>query len=68
MVCFIVVDTAFNYNNEEAIGRALKKWFDAGGNREDLFVTTKVSPPFKPEPSTLKFLAGLFQTDKIFED
>jgi Aldo/keto reductases, related to diketogulonate reductase len=36
-------DTAFNYNNEEAIGRALKRWVDAGKcHREELFITTKV--------------------------
>jgi diketogulonate reductase-like aldo/keto reductase len=38
-----LVDTAFNYNNEEAIGRALKRLVDAGRcRREDLFITTKV--------------------------
>lgn len=37
------IDTAFNYNNEEAIGKSLKKWFSQGGKREDLFITTKVS-------------------------
>lgn len=36
------IDTAFNYNNEEAIGASLKRWFKEGGKREDLFVTTKV--------------------------
>ena len=36
------IDTAFNYNNEESIGNSLKKWFDKGGKREDLFITTKV--------------------------
>ncbi|KAJ8973048.1 hypothetical protein NQ317_011328 [Molorchus minor] len=37
------IDTAFNYNNEEAIGDALKKWFESGkGRREDLFITTKL--------------------------
>nr|XP_012150300.1 PREDICTED: alcohol dehydrogenase [NADP(+)]-like isoform X3 [Megachile rotundata] len=35
------IDTAFNYNNEEAIGTVLKKWFAEGGKREDLFVTSK---------------------------
>ena len=36
-------DTAYSYNNEEAIGRALKRWVDAGKcNREELFITTKV--------------------------
>ena len=36
------IDTAFTYGNEEAIGKTLKKWFDNGGKREDLFITTKV--------------------------
>lgn len=37
------IDTAFNYNNEEAIGKAIKKWTEEGkGNRADLFITTKV--------------------------
>ena len=36
-------DTAYSYNNEEAIGRALKRWVDAGKcHREELFITTKV--------------------------
>ena len=36
-------DTAYNYNNEEAIGRALRRWIDGGRcRREDLFITTKV--------------------------
>lgn len=37
------IDTAFNYNNEEAIGSVLKKWFEKGGKREDLFITSKVT-------------------------
>lgn len=38
-----LIDTAFNYNNEEAIGRALRRWVDAGKCcREELFITTKV--------------------------
>lgn len=37
------IDTATNYNNEEAIGKALKKWFNKGGNRAELFITTKVA-------------------------
>ena len=36
------IDTAFAYGNEQAIGKALKKWLDKGGKREDLFITTKV--------------------------
>lgn len=37
------IDTAFKYNNEESIGRGLRKWFDQGGKREDIFITTKVN-------------------------
>ncbi|KAJ8670147.1 hypothetical protein QAD02_001406 [Eretmocerus hayati] len=36
------IDTAFVYNNEEAIGQSLKKYFDKGGKRESLFITTKL--------------------------
>ena len=37
------IDTAYAYQNEEEIGKSLKKWFDKGGKREELFITTKVS-------------------------
>ncbi|XP_044731328.1 1,5-anhydro-D-fructose reductase-like [Chrysoperla carnea] len=36
------IDTAFNYNNETVIGDTLKKWFDQGHKREELFITTKL--------------------------
>ncbi|CAH1637649.1 unnamed protein product [Spodoptera littoralis] len=37
------IDTAFNYNNEEAIGSAITKWIDDGrGTRTELFITTKL--------------------------
>lgn len=37
------IDTAFNYNNEEAIGRVIAKWIaDGKGVRSDLFITTKL--------------------------
>ena len=36
------IDTAFIYNNESAIGEALKECFEAGINRSDLFITTKI--------------------------
>ncbi|XP_047353145.1 aldo-keto reductase family 1 member A1-like [Vespa velutina] len=50
------IDTAFNYNNEEAIGKSLKNWFDKGGKREELFVTSKL-PPYGNRPSDVeKFL------------
>ncbi|XP_047994533.1 1,5-anhydro-D-fructose reductase-like [Leguminivora glycinivorella] len=37
------IDTAFNYNNEEAIGAAVNEWINSGkGSRKDLFITTKL--------------------------
>ncbi|XP_054012062.1 aldo-keto reductase family 1 member A1-like isoform X1 [Hylaeus anthracinus] len=47
------IDTAFNYNNEEAIGAVLKKWFAEGGKREDLFITTKL-PHYGNRPSDVE--------------
>ncbi|XP_012275943.1 alcohol dehydrogenase [NADP(+)] isoform X2 [Orussus abietinus] len=50
------IDTAFNYNNEEAIGQSLKKWFEKGGKREELFITSKL-PSFGNRPQDVeKFL------------
>lgn len=38
-----ISDTAYNYNTEESIGKALKTWLDSGKvKREELFITTKV--------------------------
>lgn len=37
------IDTGFSYGNEEMIGKILKQWFDKGGKREDVFITSKVS-------------------------
>lgn len=36
------IDTAFNYGNEEALGKVIASWIENGGKREELFVTTKV--------------------------
>lgn len=36
-----LIDTAYMYNNEEEIGRAIK---DSNVNREELFITTKLYP------------------------
>ncbi|KAL6267392.1 hypothetical protein P5V15_000467 [Pogonomyrmex californicus] len=47
------IDTAANYNNESAIGRALKRWFEKGGIREELFITTKL-PHFGNRPSDVE--------------
>lgn len=41
---FIVSDTAFNYNTEEAIGNVLQEYFHSGKlRRDEIFITTKVS-------------------------
>ena len=47
------IDTAFNYNNEEAIGTVLRKWFANGGKREDLFITSKL-PHYGNRPSDVE--------------
>ncbi|XP_042227275.1 aldo-keto reductase family 1 member A1-like isoform X1 [Homarus americanus] len=57
-------DTAYAYSNEAAIGRSLKKWTSQGKvKREDLFITTKLSPDHNREAdvamSLQKSLANL---------
>ncbi len=38
-----MIDTAFIYRNEAAIGRVLKEWLESGRiKREELFITSKV--------------------------
>lgn len=56
------IDTAFNYNNEEAIGNSLKKWFAKGGKREDIFITTKVQIHLVAFTLFLTRLKLIFQT------
>lgn len=57
-------DTAFNYGNEQDIGRAVGAWLDGGrGKREDLFIVSKL-PVFANkaelvEPYLRKSLARL---------
>lgn len=36
------IDTASHYKNEESIGNALKRVFETGIKREEIFVTTKL--------------------------
>ncbi|XP_049877502.1 1,5-anhydro-D-fructose reductase-like [Pectinophora gossypiella] len=51
------IDTAFNYNNEEAIGNAIKKWIEDGkGTRKDLFITTKLPHVGNRASDVRKFL------------
>ncbi|KAK9294480.1 hypothetical protein QLX08_010932 [Tetragonisca angustula] len=52
------IDTAFNYNNEEAIGSVLREWFKKGGKREDLFITSKL-PNFGNRPSDVERFLNL---------
>jgi len=58
------IDTAYVYENEAMIGRALKKLFDSGKiKREELFITTKLPMiaiyPEKVEPFLKKSLESL---------
>nr|5KET_A Chain A, Aldo-keto reductase 1 [Coptotermes gestroi]5KET_B Chain B, Aldo-keto reductase 1 [Coptotermes gestroi] len=51
------IDTAFMYQNEAAIGKTLKKWFDSGKlKREDVFIVTKLPPIGNRAESVEKFL------------
>lgn len=40
------IDCAYLYLNEAEVGQGLKKAFDAGIKREDIYITTKVWPTF----------------------
>ena len=46
------IDTAWAYQNEEAIGRAIK---DSGLKREEIFVTTKLPSHIKTYDETIKY-------------
>jgi diketogulonate reductase-like aldo/keto reductase len=38
-----MIDTAYVYKNEAAIGKVLKEWLESGKiKREDIFITSKV--------------------------
>ncbi|CAH0393581.1 unnamed protein product [Bemisia tabaci] len=50
------IDTAFFYKNEAAIGAALKKWFQKGGKRDDIFITSKLPPHANRADSVEKYL------------
>nr|XP_023022936.1 alcohol dehydrogenase [NADP(+)]-like [Leptinotarsa decemlineata] len=48
------IDTAFNYNTEESIGKTVTEWIQSGkGRREDLFITTKL-PNFGNRPNDVE--------------
>ncbi|GLH13022.1 Aldo-keto reductase AKR2E4 [Gryllus bimaculatus] len=51
------IDTAYMYQNEAAIGKALKKWLDSGRlKREDLFIVTKLPVVGNRKESVEKYL------------
>ncbi|XP_051167153.1 1,5-anhydro-D-fructose reductase-like [Leptopilina boulardi] len=52
------IDTAFNYRNEDAIGRSLKKWLKEGGKREEIFITSKL-PNYGNRPSDVERFAKM---------
>ncbi|KAH8388450.1 hypothetical protein KR093_006569, partial [Drosophila rubida] len=58
------IDTAPRYGNEQAIGKVLKRWLDAGKvKREELFIVTKLpviaNSPSDVDPIIRKSLADL---------
>ncbi|CAG9763998.1 unnamed protein product [Ceutorhynchus assimilis] len=53
------IDTAFNYNTEESIGKVLKEWIGSGKvKRENLFITTKL-PNYGNRPSDVERFLNL---------
>ncbi|KAK7079193.1 hypothetical protein SK128_001809 [Halocaridina rubra] len=51
------IDTAYMYQNEEAIGQVLKKWCDKGEiKREELFIVTKLPSIANRASDVAKFL------------
>lgn len=51
------IDTAYAYQNEDVIGKVLKRWISSGKiKREDLFIVTKLPPPGNRKESVQKFL------------
>jgi 2,5-diketo-D-gluconate reductase A len=49
------IDTAEIYKNEAGVGNAIAQWFQSGGSRDKLFVTTKLwpgNPDWGMEPKT----------------
>ena len=50
------IDTAYNYQNEGAIGEVIQEWITSGKlKREELFVTTKVSSNVNKDLAILLF-------------
>ncbi|ORX45463.1 Aldo/keto reductase [Hesseltinella vesiculosa] len=60
------IDTAYVYQTEEAVGRAVK---ESGVPRNELFITTKLAPPFhEPEHVSKVFDLSLEQLDMDYVD
>ncbi|XP_069688684.1 1,5-anhydro-D-fructose reductase-like [Periplaneta americana] len=56
------IDTAYMYENEAAIGKVLKKWFDSGKlKREDIFIVTKLPIKGNHAESVEKYLKRSLQ-------
>ncbi|KFD72200.1 hypothetical protein M514_01386 [Trichuris suis] len=60
------IDTAYVYENEDIIGDVLKQWFDSGsGKREDIFITTKLSPNYHQRPDVERSLKESLERLKL---
>ncbi|CDW56730.1 Aldo ket red domain containing protein [Trichuris trichiura] len=60
------IDTAYVYENEDTIGDVLKQWFDSGsGKREDIFITTKLSPRYHQRPDVERSLKESLEKLKL---
>lgn len=56
------IDTAFIYENERSIGRAIKHWEHSNENnlRSDLFITTKLPPYGNRAGEVERYLKHIF--------
>lgn len=60
-------DTAYKYENEEIVGNAINKWLkDGKGQREDLFIVTKVWNSLRSLYTFFKNLQDLLLRIKLF--
>ncbi len=57
-----LIDTANAYINERAVGRAMKK---SGLKREEIFLETKLWPPFYEQPDAVERTLDRLDTDYI---
>lgn len=62
-----LIDTAYMYHNEAAVGRAVRAAVEAGVPREELFVITKLYPSqfdLALSDEDMKAIAGLHRDEK----